>query len=800
VADEVPAASTEDLDKPPADMAGLARKWCAEIAASQKQQAKWEARAKKVEKIYNDERDITADRSRKFNILWSNVETLRPAVYMNTPKARAVRRYHDRDPIARLASMLLERCLETSCELYDFDNQIDQAVRDRLLPGRGQVWVFYEPQIVGGHLAYEDVTAEYVPWLDFLHSVCRTWNENRWVARAFYKTRSEIGAWLQQLELDPSVAAKLTMDVSNEGDKSQEGLKDERSKCKIWEVWDKDSRQVIYVAPGSDEDAIIGMRPPPVKFRDFWPCPRPLLATTTSKSLIPTPDYALYQDQAEELNRCSERIGVLQKALKVVGIYASESAELATMLEASDNRMIAVKNWAMFAEGGGAKGRVEFFPVEIVMEVLKGLYEVRDQAKQTLYEVSGIGDILRGSTDPNETATAQGIKAKWGSLRVRRIQKDVMRFAADIMRLKAEVISEQFQFRTIAQMAGLDAELIAKYVPQPPPPQAPPAQAGPPQQQQPGQPPNPVAAMQAQAQQALQAQAAQQQQQQMVAQFLAQVEKLLRDDASRNFRIDVETDSTLEPDMQEEKQVATEFMTAMVQFMEAAAPMASSSPEAAKLVGELLLFGVRRFDKVDQLEQVIEQAVEAAAKPKGPPPPDPEMMKVQAEVERAKGDLALKGQELQANAVTAQSEQALKGQELQLKAGETAQNAEIEKMRFELDKQKLRIDALLKAKELEIKQRELDLRGQEINDRSAIEHHKIDAAGAMKDKELQHQASESSKAAAAEAEAEAPPEPKEDKSGEAIGEGLKAIGEGLKYLARPKTVKRGKDGKVEGFE
>jgi len=677
MADEQPGALAEDLDKPATNTAELAKKWIAEIAASEKAQAKWVARSKKIERIYNDERDITESRQRKFNILWSNVETLRPAVYMQTPKAQAQRRYHDRDPVARLASMLLERCLETSCELYDFDVQIEQAVRDRLLCGRGQAWVFYDPEFAGAGaeamLVYENAVSEYVPWQDFLHSVCRTWAENRWVARAFYKTRKEVAEWLKTLGLDPSVAAKLKMDVANEGDKSDEGLKDERSKCKLWEVWDKDSRQVIYVAPSSNEDAIVGMRPPPVKYRDFWPCPRPLLATHTSKSLIPTPDYALYQDQAEELNRCSERIGVLQKALKVVGVYAAESAELAELIEAGDNRMIAVKNWAMFAEGGGAKGRIEWFPVEQVAETLKGLYEIREQAKQTLYEVSGIGDILRGASDPNETLGAQKIKTQWGSLRVRRIQKDVMRFAADLMRLKAEVISEQFQDRTILQMAGVDQELLEKYIPPPPPPQMPP-QAQP----QPGQPPDPVAQMQQQAQMAAMQQAQRQAQIQATQQFMAQVFKLLRDDTSRSFRIDVETDSTLEPDQTEEKQNAIEFMTAMTGFMEKAAPMAAASPEAAKLVGELLLFGVRRFDKVDQLEQVIEQAVEAAAKPKGPPPPSPEEMK-------AKADIAAKQADAQIKAKVADANIQAKGQEAQMKMAAQMQTAALDKQIAEME-------------------------------------------------------------------------------------------------------------------
>lgn len=637
---EATGATAQELEEPPKNVEELARKWCAEIKAAEKAQAKWLDRGKKIEKIYADERDMTTARARKFNILYSNVETLRPAVYMQTPKAKAVRRYRDRDPVARLASMLLERCVQTCCELYGFDDQVDQSVRDRLLPGRGVVWVTYAPGFVGEGeqqaLAYETAEAAYVPWQDFLHSVARTWAEVRWVARRFFKTRQELAGWLVEIGLAKDEkdakrrAERIQLDYTSEGkEKNDEGLDDQRGKAQIWEVHDKVSGQVIYVAPGSNEWAIVGQKPPAVQFRDFFPCPRPLLATTTAKSLIPTPDYAQYQDQAEELNRITERIGVLQKALKVAGVYASESDELAQLIEAGDNRMIPVKNWAMFKEGGGAGNKIEWFPVDVVMKVLEGLYLIRDQAKQTLYEVSGIGDILRGSTDPDETATAQGIKAKWGSLRVRRMQKEVQRFVADVFRLKAEVIAEQFSDETILRMAGVDQDLLAKYVPPPPPPELPPDL--PPEAQQ-----DPAI------QQAVQ-QEAQKRQAQAIKQFIAQTMQLLRDDTARNFRIDVESDSTLEPDQAEEKQAAIEFMTGMTTFMKEAAPMVMQGPEAAKLVGEVLLFGVRRFDKVDQLEQTIEQAVEAWSKPR-PPQPDPEMMKVKAQIEGKKAELQMKQQ------------------------------------------------------------------------------------------------------------------------------------------------------------
>jgi len=649
----------DELDKQTKDEAALAKRWIAEIQAAEKAQSKWVERAKKIEKLYADERDMRSDRKAKFNILWSNVETLRPATYMQTPKARAVRRYLDRDPEARFGALLIERCVETSCELYDFDHAMDQAVRDRLVVGRGTCWVFYVPMILGqGNqqaLAYEDVQADYVPWPDFLHSVSRTWTDVWWVGRWFYKSRAELKAWMEERQLDPSKASTVAMDVSPEGDKTDEGLKDERARARILEVWNKRDGEVLYVAPGSGSRAILGKAPPPVKFRDFFPCPRPMLATTTSKSLIPTPDYALYQDQAEELNRITARIAVLQNALKVVGVYAGNKEELANLLKAEDTRMIAVENWERFKEGGGTNGSIEWLPIDVIATVLTALYEMEEKAKQKLYEVSGIGDILRGATDPDETATAQGIKAKWGSLRVRRIQKDVQRFAADIMRLKAEVITEQFAFKSIAAMAGVDEDLLAKYGPTVPPPQVPPEA----QQNQ---------------QVVMLAEFKHKQEQAKATQdFLAKVEAMLKDDTARTFRIDVETDSTLEPDQAEEKQTAVEFATALGGFLKEAAPlMMTGGPEVAKMLGEVLLFVVRRFGQdVEQLEKTIEELVEAASQPK-PPQPDPEMVKAEAKVKET--DAKIEGQkEMQAAKIQGmQQEQQVK---LQGKIMEVQTNA-----------------------------------------------------------------------------------------------------------------------------
>ncbi len=631
--DEPSGTEAQEPLAPSEDAVKLGKRWREEIAKAQRAQKKWEERGKKIEKIYIDERDMSEGNAARFNILWSNVETLRPAVYMQTPKPKVKRRHRDRDPVGRLTSAILERALVTTCELYDFDAAVDSAVRDRLVVGRGQAWVMYTPEIVGEgdqqDVAYEAAECVYVPWTDFLHGPAKQWQDVPWVARRTCMGRRELAKWVQERGLQVNLQA-IEMDYGVENRRDGEG---KQSQAQIWEIWDKQGGTVIYLAPGSNEHALLGQVPPPQRFAGFFPCPKPLLGTTTADNMLPVPDYVMYQTQAQELNRITARIGALQKALKVVGVYNGDNEAIGQLLAGTENEMIPVANWAMFAEGGGARGNIEWYPVEQVVSVIQSLYQQREQAKQTLYEVSGLGDVLRGVSDPSETATAQGIKAQWGSQRVKRLQKDVQRFVVDLLRLKAEILSEAVPFQQLLSMASIDQEVLSRYAPQ-------------------GQ--------------------------EMA--ILMQVQQLLQGDLVRTFRIDIESDSTLEPDQQQEKQTAVEFVTAMSQYLEKAAPVAAQGPEVAKMVGELLLFAVRRFDKVDQLEQVVEQAVEAAAKPKPPAPPDPQTVKAQAEAEMGKAELQLKTQQMQMDAAMAQQK--------------AQSDAELERERLALDREKLRLEAL----------------------------------------------------------------------------------------------------------
>src|SRR5262249_51824312 len=111
---------------------------------------------------------------------------------------------------------------------------------------------------------------------------------------------------------------------------------------------------------------------------------------------------------------------------------------------------------------------IQWMPIQQVAETLIQLYNARDRVKAVLYEITGIGDIMRGMTNPNETLGAQELKANFATRRIVPQQKEVGRFARDLMRLMGAVIAEPFSPRPISLMSGSPQfEPIAPLPPRP---------------------------------------------------------------------------------------------------------------------------------------------------------------------------------------------------------------------------------------------------------------------------------------------------------------------------------------------
>jgi hypothetical protein len=563
----VGASHEEDEDESHSDRKEALRDayedWSEQIGYAKSDHEKYVERGEKVIRRYEDERSHSMY-SARMNTLWSNTELLRPLLYSRRPVPQVDRRFRDKDPVARVASMLLERALEWNIDepgAYDFDGVIRSCVGDVLLPGRGQAWVSYLPYVVEGELRGERAVCEHVHWKDFLHEPARSWEEVNWVSRCTYLSRKELkerfGETFQTVgdtEKDVPIGYR-PRGVEDDDPRIQKG-----GKARVWEIWCRKKREVVWIAEGYRY--ALDQIDDPLSLRGFFPCPKPLLATLSPNSAIPINDYYLYQDQAIELDDLTMRIRLLTQALRVVGVYDASTPSLRNLLStARENEMVPVESWTMFAERGGLRSSVDYFPIDQVANVLIRLYEAREQSKQTLYEVTGISDLLRGSTKASETATAQRIKGHFGSLRMQERPKDVERFCRDIVRLQADIISH-FQPQSLAMMGG-----------------------------------------------AMQMQELSRGGQGFDTGLLMAAIELLRS-PENGMRIDVETDSTVAVDDEQQKREAMEFVSAAGDYLQKVAPLVAQFPLMAPIATNLMLFGVRRFKASRQIESVFEEAAE----------------------------------------------------------------------------------------------------------------------------------------------------------------------------------------------
>jgi len=554
------------------------------------------------------------------------------------------RRFSDRDPVGRVAALILERALDFEIQHYpDYRQTMRQCVFDRFLPGRGTAWARYEPHVraqalqtpTDGEQVTEDVDnpnevldyecapVDYVHWRDFGHTVARTWEEVTAVWRKVYMTREALVERFGNEKGD-----KIPLDASpkdlNSADRENPELAEQKRAC-VYEIWDKPSKKALWLSKSMKE--IIDEKDDPLKLEEFFPCGKPLYATMTNETLIPVPDFTLYQDQALELDVLSDRIDGLIKALQVKGVYdGSLGPEIARLFTDSENTDLRpVKNWQAFAEKNGLKGAIDIVDLSPIAAALQVAYEAMAQVKEQIYEITGISDIIRGQTKASETATAQHIKGQYAGLRLRDMQQGVAVFATELLRLKAQIIAG-FDSQTLAAIAAVD-QLTEE-------------------------------------------------DQQVVPQALA----MLADRPLRNFRVEVAADSLVQIDEQEEKANRVEFLQAVGVYLEKAAQVGTVAPGMVPLMAELLRFGVTGFKVGRQIEGTIDQALEQfkqqQAAPKPPPAPDP---KVEAAKITGQAKAIESQAEMQTAPIRAQAE-TVKAQAGLAKAHTELQRAQVEAM------------------------------------------------------------------------------------------------------------------------
>ena len=651
-------AENYDDDMEPKNKRERAGFWLSKVEHGRKYERSWRSRASSLVARYRDDDTDRLERVTRMNIFYSNVETLQAALYTGAPKARVVRRYHDADPVGRAAATILERALRYQAEQYDLDGEIISAIKDYLIVGRGVVRVVYEPTLMAGdnreavnmlpmfgdmgqqagmqymrgpqgdaidesavefdetgapftrgddydYIVDQTYRCEYVHWQDFVIEPSMRWSDVTWIAFRKLMTRADL---VERFGKSKGMRIPLThkYDDADTDYKSEGDAVPARAEC--YEVWDRRSGKQIFVSTGFDE--ILEEAEDPYQLENFWPCPEPLYATKTTDSTVPVPEFFSYEDQVNELDIITQRISVLTEALKRRGVYDSSIQELTRLANANDNEFVPVDNYAMLQANGGLQNVMQEADLSTIIGALNQLYNQRTSVISTIYEITGISDIMRGASASRETATAQRIKGQFGALRLINRQRSVERFMGALYTLKAEMIAENIEPQLLAQMVNM-----------------------------------PVS---------------------------REVADLIENDRLRGFRLDVETEDSMAVDSAMEQQRRVEFLTAMVQYIQAIGPIVASGTLNIDQAKSFLLFAARAFPGARELEEALESI---GTQPPPPKQPDPaaqlievEASKVQAQTAKAQADTQVALEKLKLDQEKAKADINLRQQKLDIDA------------------------------------------------------------------------------------------------------------------------------------
>ena len=366
----------------------------------------------KIEKLFaNLQRLSNKARDKEFSMFWANMEVIRPAIYAKAPVPVVVPKFKDRRPVYQAASEFMERCCVVAFDLTQI-NELMLLVRDDLaMISRGVAWCRYESGKGDGYYDSERVCIDFKNRRDFLHSVSRNWREVTWVAAASYLTRTEARKRFRKHSGDEYQQAEYKVDR----DTKEVGGADSRERAKFWEVWDKNSGRVVWVAEGCEK--LLDDSDPHLELLNFFPCPKPAYGTVQRGSLVPVPDVLQYKDQLEEMNLLTGRIHALSEALEAKGFYPAGGVELAEAVEAavktqtSGRLLVPISNWAAF---GGTKDVVIWLPIDMISATITALVTLRKQVIDDIYQIMGLSDIMRGDTEAQETLGAQQLKTQYG--------------------------------------------------------------------------------------------------------------------------------------------------------------------------------------------------------------------------------------------------------------------------------------------------------------------------------------------------------------------------------------------------
>ncbi len=623
-----------------------------------------------LEALKGLERSAIKDVKRRINCWSFVVNSIIPAYYSRLPDIECnLRSDRENEPVKLLASLIAEKAAnyqideenDTHQVLYHFTSQY-------LLTGIGCYWLKYTPSIEGEEVTGERVQLESLCYDDYLCSDARKADEITWKARRAFLSKEEAIARFGEDKIKG-----INFDFVEQSDNSkdiQQAVdleKGYQSKAAVWEIWCKESGKVYWLNYESDtKGELLDEDLPPISLADFYPCAE-LIANPAPNSVIPTSAYTLAKDSILETERLTERKHATLQAIRTNFLYDSILGDQVSSLFTDDLKGYAVTNKAI-NQVGKLSDMIEFTPIEPYVRALEIFTTAQQESLNRVFEQAGSSDLMRGMTNPQESATAQDLKHTYTSLRFSVPQRQIAETTEKAFNILTEILCEAFDPATIIETSNALALLpdVQEQI----------QQTQPAQMQQAPMPPQPVI------------------QQNPIA-LVVQAVQLLKNDFVRRFSIAIKTDSMIALDERENRAERLELMQASSDALAKLMPIAQSNPnlvDAIKLQYQFVLRAYKGAKEIEpELMAVFDAVKQQAQAQQPPPPPDYEGKKIELENRK----LSIKEKEIELQRLKLFQENELEQMQLSFKT-------QVESVKAEAAAIQAQVKAALDAQKLEI--------------------------------------------------------------------------------------------------
>lgn len=609
--------------------------------------------------------------SRGYPLYWAACQTLEPAYYSKTPKVVSTRKYGIENPEALTMSLIAERLGQFLLDNGHFDDGMVAARADFINAAKATVNVIYtaemEPQRVplmvaetGGYYEtspdqmYDGEVKQDDEGYYYEKNIAREESQRIFLAPCPFdevlhtpeaKTNAEITEIAYKFSIDKETAeAKFNPDgtkalpykkskiYSSESDDSEDdAIETPGEVLEGWEIYCSHSKAVYWVCEDYKSD-FVHQEPDPYGLRKFFPSPGFILQNKPRKSMYPTPTYVYLEGTCNQLHKLYDRIFSLIESIRRRAIVLGASPELITALNSlGGQEFISTGEVQDILDKGGIANMIQFVPVKELVDALAEATQLEEHFKNNFYEWFGVPDILRGVSDPTETAAAQGIKSDAAHDRFKYNKKQMVDLGRDAAEMMLDLALKVFSDNKIAQICGYQFLEPEHHV-----------------------------------------------------RFLPCLYKL-KNDEERIVSIDFETDSTSFRDEARELQRQSQLSQVVIQGLATIGGMQNLEFASVALQSLLSLVAANGGSKEyeEPIKKAVSELVEKRKQPQ-PPPPDVEMLKVQVAQQKTQGELQIRAQEMQLEASQNQLEAqiaarelAQKDFELQLSAIKTQSEAQI---------------------------------------------------------------------------------------------------------------------------